>query len=136
MELQTPSVPWVLSLASPLETLCSVQWMAVSIHFCICQALVEPLRKQLYQAPVSKYLLASIVVSGLGNCIWNGSPVGHSLDGLFFSFCFTLFHCISSRVYFDPSFFIYLARNYNFIVGFCTQPNGTEQLLDSWTFHS
>jgi hypothetical protein len=27
--------------------------MAVSIHFCICQALAEPLRRQLYQAPVS-----------------------------------------------------------------------------------
>jgi hypothetical protein len=46
--------------------------------------------------------------------------VGHSLDDLFFSFCFTLFHCISSRVYFDPSFFIYLARKYNFILGFVT----------------
>jgi hypothetical protein len=38
MGLQTPSAPWVLSLASPLGTLCSVQRMAVSIHFCICQA--------------------------------------------------------------------------------------------------
>jgi hypothetical protein len=35
MGLQTPSVPWVLSLALSLGTLCSVQWMAVSIHFCI-----------------------------------------------------------------------------------------------------
>jgi hypothetical protein len=55
--LQTPSAPWVLSLAPPLGTLCSVQWM--SIHFCISQALAEPLRRQLYQAPVSKHLLAS-----------------------------------------------------------------------------
>ena len=36
MGLQTPSAPWVLSLAFPLGTLCSVQWMAVSIHLCIC----------------------------------------------------------------------------------------------------
>jgi hypothetical protein len=36
MGLQTPSAPWVLSLAPSLETLCSVQWMAVSLHFCIC----------------------------------------------------------------------------------------------------
>ena len=47
MELQTPSVPWVLSLAPSLGTLCSDQWMAVSIHFCICQSLAEPLRTQL-----------------------------------------------------------------------------------------
>ena len=71
--LQTPSAPQVLSLASPLGTLCSVQWMAVRIHFCICQALVEPLRTQLYQALVSKHLLASTIVSGLGNCKWDGS---------------------------------------------------------------
>jgi hypothetical protein len=41
MGLQTPSAPWVLSLAPPLRTLCSDQWMAVSIHFCICQTLVS-----------------------------------------------------------------------------------------------
>jgi hypothetical protein len=44
MGLQTPSPPWVLSLALSLGTLCSIQWMAVSIHFCISQALAEPLR--------------------------------------------------------------------------------------------
>jgi hypothetical protein len=43
--LQTPSAPWVLSLALPLGTLCSVQWMTVSIPFCICQALAETLRR-------------------------------------------------------------------------------------------
>jgi hypothetical protein len=36
MGLQTPSVPWVLSLAPSPGALCSVQWMAVRIHFCIC----------------------------------------------------------------------------------------------------
>jgi hypothetical protein len=41
------------SLTPPLETPWSVQWLAVSIHLCICQALVEPLRRQLYQSPVS-----------------------------------------------------------------------------------
>jgi hypothetical protein len=54
MGLQSPSAPWVLSLAPSLGTLSSVQWMTVSIHFCICQALAEPHRRQLYQAPVSK----------------------------------------------------------------------------------
>ena len=62
MGLQTPSAPWVLSLAPSSGTLCSVQWMAVSIHFCICQTLAEPLRRQLYQAPVSMILLASASV--------------------------------------------------------------------------
>jgi hypothetical protein len=71
MGLQTPSAPWVLSLALSLGSLCSVQWMAVSIHFCIYQALAEPLRGQLYQAPVSKLLLVSAIVSGFGGCIWD-----------------------------------------------------------------
>ena len=43
----TPSAPSVLSLTHPLRTLCSVQWLAASICLCICQALEEPLRKQL-----------------------------------------------------------------------------------------
>jgi hypothetical protein len=42
MGLQTPSASWVLSLAPPLETLCSIQWMIVSTHFCIFQVLAEP----------------------------------------------------------------------------------------------
>jgi hypothetical protein len=45
MGLQTPSAPWILSLASSLGTLCSIQWMAVSIHFCICQALFAVFQK-------------------------------------------------------------------------------------------
>ena len=76
MGLQTPSAPWVLSLVPSLRTLCSIQWMTMSIHFCMCQALAEPLRRQLYQAPVSKHLLASTIVSGFGDCIWDGSPGG------------------------------------------------------------
>jgi hypothetical protein len=69
MGLQNPPAPWVLSLALSVGTLCLVQWMAVSIHFCICQALPEPFRRQLYQAPVSKHLLVTIIVSGFGDCI-------------------------------------------------------------------
>ena len=33
---------------------------------------VEPLRRQLYQAPVSKLLLASTIVSGFGGCEQEG----------------------------------------------------------------
>jgi hypothetical protein len=36
--LQTPTAPWVFSLAPSLGTMCSIQWMTMSIHFCICQA--------------------------------------------------------------------------------------------------
>jgi hypothetical protein len=76
MGLQTPSAPSVLSLAPPLGTLWLVQWLAESIHLCICQAKAEPLRRQLYQAPVSKHFLISTIVSGFGNCIWDGSLGG------------------------------------------------------------
>jgi hypothetical protein len=44
MGLQTPSAPWVFPLASALGIPCSVQWLAVSIYLCICQALAKPLR--------------------------------------------------------------------------------------------
>jgi hypothetical protein len=54
--------------------------MAVSIHVCICQALAESLRRQLYQAPVCKLLLASVIGSGFSNCIWTGSPGGTFLS--------------------------------------------------------
>ena len=76
MGLQTLSGPWELFLAPSLGTLCFVYWMAVSIHFCICQELAEPFRRQLYQAPVSKLLLESTIVSGLDGCLWVGSPGG------------------------------------------------------------
>jgi hypothetical protein len=78
-----PSAPSVLSLASSLGTLFSVQWMDVSIHLFICQELAEPLRRKLYQAPVSKHLLASTILSGFGDCmgwilgwgtLWMGFP--------------------------------------------------------------
>ena len=54
MGLQTPSSPWVLSLAPSLGTLCSNQWMTVSFYFCIYQALADSLKRKLCQAPVSK----------------------------------------------------------------------------------
>jgi hypothetical protein len=80
MGMQTLSAPWILSLAPPLGTMCSLQWLAENIHLCICQALAEPLRSRLYQAPVSKHLLASTIVSGFGDCIWDGS-LGGAVSG-------------------------------------------------------
>ena len=41
MGLETTSASWVPSLAPPLGTLCSVQWLAQSIYLCICQALAD-----------------------------------------------------------------------------------------------
>jgi hypothetical protein len=49
MGLKTPSALSVFALTLSLGTPCSVQWLAVSIHLCICQALAEPLRRHLYQ---------------------------------------------------------------------------------------
>jgi hypothetical protein len=63
MGLQTPSAPCVLSLAPSLGTLCSVQWMAVSIHSCICQVQAEPLRKQISGS-------CQQALAGIHNCVW------------------------------------------------------------------
>jgi hypothetical protein len=79
MGLQTPSAPPDISLTPPLGTPCLAQWLAGSIHLCICQALAEPLMGQLYPAPVSKHFLVSIIVSGFGDFILDGSPGGCSL---------------------------------------------------------
>jgi hypothetical protein len=76
MGLQTPSATSVLSLTPALGRPCSVQWMAASIYLCICQALAEPLRRLLYQAPVSMDFLASAIVSGFGNYRWDEFPDG------------------------------------------------------------
>ena len=92
MGLQTPSAPSVLSLISSLGTLCSVQWLAMRIHLCISQALVEPLRRQLYQALVSKHFLASTIVSGFGECVWDVSS-GGTVSG--WPFLQSLLHTLS-----------------------------------------
>jgi hypothetical protein len=63
MRLQSPSAPSVLSLTPPLETTYSAQWLAVSIHLCVCQTLTKPLRRHLCQAPVSMHFLASTVTT-------------------------------------------------------------------------
>jgi hypothetical protein len=74
MGLQTSSALSGLFITSPLQTPCSVQWLVISIHLCICQALAKALSRQLYQVPVSKHFLVSAIVSGFGDCIWSGSP--------------------------------------------------------------
>jgi len=81
--LQTPSVTSVLSLIPPLGNPFSVQWMAPSIYLCICHTLAEALRRQLYQAPVNTHLLAALIVTGIGDCMWMDPHVWQSLGGLF-----------------------------------------------------
>jgi hypothetical protein len=76
MGLQNPSAPPFPSLIPPLGTLYRVQWLVASIHLCICQALAEILRRQLYQAPFSKNFLASIIVSEFSDCICGGFQCG------------------------------------------------------------
>ena len=100
MELQTHSAPSLLSLTPPFGTLCSVQWLAASICLCICQALAEPLRRHLCQDPVSKHFVASAVVSGFDDCIWDGFP-GRKVSG--WPFLQSLIHILS--LYFLPLVF-------------------------------
>ena len=64
----------------------------VGICICIGQDLAEPLRRQLYQAPVSKHFLASAIVSGFGVCMWDGSP-GGAVSG--WPFLQSLLHALS-----------------------------------------
>jgi hypothetical protein len=64
---------------------------------CIGQALAEPLRRQPYQAPVSKRFLASAWCLGLVSADGMDPQVGQSLDGLSFSLSFTFCPCISFR---------------------------------------
>jgi hypothetical protein len=115
MKLQAPLAPWVLSLVPSLGTLCFVQWMPVGILIGICQAMAELLRRQLYQAPVSKLLLAFTTVSGMGGCLWDGSPGGSVSKWNFWCFyillgcalyiCRTLIPCQLYTLHIFLSFF-------------------------------
>ena len=93
----------VLFLSPPLGTPCSVQWLATSICLCTCQALLEPLRRQLLSGSCQQALLY-VYYSFLGLVsVYGMDPqVGQSLDGLSISFCSTLCLHISSCEYFVP----------------------------------
>jgi len=47
IRLQTTSTSSVFTLTPPLESLCSVQWLAASIIICISKDIAEPLRRPL-----------------------------------------------------------------------------------------
>ena len=91
--LQTPSAPSVLSLTPLLGSPWTVQWLAGNICLCICQALVETARRQLYQASVSIHFLASTIASAFGDCIWDRSLGGEFSEWPFLQ---SLFHTLPS----------------------------------------
>ena len=74
----------------------------MSIHFCICQALAEPRRRQLYQIPVSRLLLASAQCLGLVVVYGVDPQVGQSLVGHSFRLCSELCLCNFLHEYFVP----------------------------------
>ena len=82
-----------------LGTLCSIQQMTVNTHLCICQALAQPHKRELYQSPVSKILLAYAIMFGFGDFLWDGSQVWQSLDGPSFSLSSKLCFCNSFHGY-------------------------------------
>jgi hypothetical protein len=94
-----PSVPSVPPPTPPMGTPCSVQWSAVSICLCICQALAERLGSQPYQAPVSKHFLASTIESEFGIYIWHKSR-SRAVSG--WPFLQSLLHTLS------PYFLLYV----------------------------
>jgi hypothetical protein len=102
MGLQTPSAPWILSLAPSLGTLCAIQWKTVSIHFCICQVLAEPLGNSSIRVLSASswwhlpWCLGLVVVYGMD------PQVGQSLGGHSFSLCSKLCLCNSFHGFFVP----------------------------------
>jgi hypothetical protein len=94
----------LLTLAPPLGTLRSAQWVAENIHLCICQAMAEPLA-ELYQVPVSKHFLASTIISAFDDCIRDGS-LGGSISRWSFlqSLLYTLYLYLLSWVLLCSSF--------------------------------
>jgi hypothetical protein len=42
-----------------------------SIHMCISKAVAEPIKRELYQAPVSKHFLALAIGTEFCGCIWD-----------------------------------------------------------------
>jgi hypothetical protein len=97
--MQTPSAPSVSSSTPSSGMPCSVQGLAESIQLCICQALAESLKRQPYQALISKHFPTSTIASGFGDCVWDGS-LGASVSE--WSFFQSLHNTLS------PSFFLWV----------------------------
>jgi hypothetical protein len=62
----SPSASSILLPIQPQGSPTPAQWSDASICICLSQLLVGPLRGQPCQAPVCKYIITSVIVSGLG----------------------------------------------------------------------
>jgi len=71
MQLQSPSAPSVLPLVLALGSLGSAQRLKMSICIFLGWVLTGPIRREPYQTPVCKRILASAIVSGFGVYGWN-----------------------------------------------------------------
>ena len=91
MGLQTPSTPSVVFLFPLLGIPRLVQWMAVSIHLCICKHLAGTLKRELFQAPCSMYFLTYIIVSVFSKCTWDKYTGGTVSPCPFIQFFSTIF---------------------------------------------
>jgi hypothetical protein len=65
---KAPSAASVLPLTPPLWSLCLCGCDHLHLYW---SGSGRASRRQLYQAPVSKYFLASTIVSGFGVCMWD-----------------------------------------------------------------
>ena len=83
--LRSHMAGWLFYLQSMSKTLSQTNgWLQVST------SVFVRLRRQLYQAPVSKHFLASATVSGFGVSMWDEFPGGAVSAWPFLSLCSTL----------------------------------------------
>jgi hypothetical protein len=73
MSDKAPSAP---SSKSSIGVLVLSSMVDCEHPICVGHYLAEPLSRQLYQSAVSKYFLASAIVSGFGVCVWGGFQGG------------------------------------------------------------
>jgi len=88
--------PPVLSILLPtlLQDSPSSSWcLAVGLH----QLLEEPLRWQLYYVSVCKHSRVSLIESGVGSFMWNGSQIRAVIGWPFPQLLLHLYSCVSCR---------------------------------------
>ena len=98
MRLQTPSTPWVLSLAPSIGEPVLSPMVGYELSPLYLSSTVRAFQET---APVSKHLLPSTTVSGFVNSICDGSPCGTVTGWPFFQFLLQTLSHISSHGYFD-----------------------------------
>ena len=99
--LQTPLAPWELSLTPPLGALCSIQYLTVSIHFCVCQAPAYLTRDSYIRVLLAKSCWCMQWCQHLEADYGMDPQVWQSLDGPFFHLSSK--HCNSFHGCFVPN---------------------------------